>query len=147
MSIAVAPRSSGFARHAGNRSDQSKAREGLKLLLDKLCYISVNNFPSAASTSAGRRDYPVNKPIYVYSHDANPAIDAPSFRISRCDAADRLAAGYVLWVSEDSVQLKPPPEWHPDRTNHIAGGLFQNAWAPRMSANYLVWQMRSDENG
>jgi len=40
-----------------------------------------------------------------------------------------------------SAQLKPPPEWTPDRTNSIACGLCSGAWKARWSTYWLEWQM------
>jgi hypothetical protein len=64
------------------------------------------------------------KSISAYSHDANPAIDPPLFRISRHEATIRLGKGFVLPLSPNTVQVKPPPGWTLDRTDAIAGALF-----------------------
>lgn len=79
------------------------------------------------------------KSICVYLHDADPAIDAHHFRVSRDEAhhrVDRLNAAY--WLSPTAIQLKPPPDWIPP-TQHT--GLFGETWRIRSSAHYLVWQM------
>ena len=63
------------------------------------------------------------------------------------EAEQRLAAGYLVFLSPIAVQLKPPPGYSPDNSTAVAAGSFQHAWQPKLSANYLVWQMRSsDEN-
>ena len=79
------------------------------------------------------------KSIRVYLHDANPATDSFCYRISRDDAQWRLARGYVRYLSPAAVQLKPPPDWTPEVDRR---GLYDKVWQPRMSAHYLVWQMR-----
>lgn len=86
----------------------------------------------------------MNKPIYVYASDANTSVDAPSFRISRTDASHRLQKGYVRYLSEDAVQLMPPAGIEGDRRDQIISGLYDQAWMPRWSACYLVWQMRTE---
>jgi hypothetical protein len=83
----------------------------------------------------------MHRPVYVYAYDANLDIDSCLYRISPDDAAIRLARGYVSYLSPNSVQLKPPPDFSPDHTNSIPAGTFQSAWAPRLSAHYLVWQL------
>jgi hypothetical protein len=42
------------------------------------------------------------KSISVYSHDSNPAIDLPLFRISRHEATIRLDKGFVLPLSPNT---------------------------------------------
>jgi len=86
----------------------------------------------------------MRKPIYVYSYDANPNVDPPKFRTSPHDALQRLSKGYVTYLSPNSVQEVPPPGWTPDHTTDVAGGLFGQAWMPRWSACFLVWQMCPD---
>lgn len=85
----------------------------------------------------------LRNPIFVFSHDSNPAIDRWLYRISPSEAQARLDRGYVRWIAPNRVQLNPPPGYSPDQTNQIAAGLFERAWQPRFSDHYLVWQMRS----
>jgi hypothetical protein len=87
----------------------------------------------------------MSQSISVYSHDSDPAIDSPRFRISRHEAEQRLAAGYVRFISPTQVQLKPPLV-QPDRTQVVISGLFDQAWLPRWSGEFIVWQMRSDQD-
>ena len=81
----------------------------------------------------------MNKPTFVYAFDADPRIDPPVFRISRHEALQRLAAGYVLYLSPNAVQHKPPPDYQPEIDRR---GLYDKVWQPRLSLHYLVWQMR-----
>ena len=83
----------------------------------------------------------MHRPVYVYAHDANLDIDSCLYRISPTEASQRLARGYVSYLSPNSVQLKPPPDFFHDRTPQIAAGTFRSAWSPRLSAHYLVWQL------
>jgi hypothetical protein len=53
------------------------------------------------------------KSISVYSYDSNPAIDPPLFYASRNDAQIRVDKGFALYLSPNTVQLKPPPGWTP----------------------------------
>jgi hypothetical protein len=88
----------------------------------------------------------LRKSVRVYSHDANPAIDPPSFAITRVESERRLSSGYVRFLSDKAVQLNPPPGWTPDQIPMMVSGLFDQAWRRKFSANYLVWQMRSQES-
>jgi len=84
----------------------------------------------------------MRKTVSVFSYEANPAVDPPSYHISRYDADLRIERGFVLFLSPRSVQLKPPPGF-------VAGQQIPNystmrdAWKPRMSDKYLVLQMRT----
>jgi hypothetical protein len=44
----------------------------------------------------------------VYTHDANPAVDPPSLRITQHEASERLEKGYAVWLSPNSIRTKPP---------------------------------------
>ena len=83
------------------------------------------------------------KSIRVYAFDANPAIDPPLFFASRNDAAIRVDRGFALYLAPKAIQLKPPPGWTTDRTGLIPAGSFSDAWKPKLSAYWLVWQMTS----
>ena len=88
------------------------------------------------------------KTIAVFTHDANPAIDAPSFYVSRADAQERAAAGrYRVFtaVGDDTLivalQLLPPLKSFNEVAAH--GASFRDAWHPAPSAGVMVWQMRA----
>jgi len=83
----------------------------------------------------------MHKPISVYSHDSDPAIDRPSFHITPSDAAARIARGYVRWLSPRSVQLKPPPGYYRELLIEFVG--MRDAWQPRSSVGFIVLQMRT----
>lgn len=87
----------------------------------------------------------MRKTISVFSHDSDPAFDAPLFFVSRYDADTRINSGCARYLSPSAVQLAAPPGWTPDNSTAIAGGSFRTAWHVQPSANYLVWQMRSQE--
>jgi hypothetical protein len=86
----------------------------------------------------------MSKPIRVYSHDSNPAIDKEKFCTTRHDADDRVAKGYACYIGFNRLQLAPPrgSSSSVDQTNTITSALFDQAWGPRWSGNYLVMQMR-----
>jgi hypothetical protein len=82
----------------------------------------------------------MRRSVSVYSHDSNPAIDSPSYFISRSEADTRIDKGYAVYLSTDSIRTRPPG-WTPDEEKLIAGGLFTSAWRKAWSDCYLVWQM------
>jgi hypothetical protein len=80
------------------------------------------------------------KSISVFAHDSDPEFDRPLFHVTRFDADERAARGYVRWLSPRSVQIKPPVGFASEPKN---SDLFSEVWHPAMSGKYLVWQMRS----
>jgi hypothetical protein len=85
----------------------------------------------------------MSKQILVFNHDTNPAVDRPSFFVTRAEAQRRVSANYAVFVAHNAIQHRPPAGWQRDERGLMISSLFKQAWAPRMSANYLVWQMRS----
>jgi hypothetical protein len=51
----------------------------------------------------------MRKSVSVFTYDANPEIDPPSFHVSKTEAALRLEKGYCIYVGPNAVQMKPPP--------------------------------------
>jgi hypothetical protein len=88
------------------------------------------------------------KKILVYSHDANPAIDAPKFATTRHDADARVERGGGCYVAFNKLQLAPPrlASGEIDQRLTLSSGLFGEAWAPRPSDHYIVMQMRSSSD-
>lgn len=87
----------------------------------------------------------VRRPIYVYRTWANVDVDAPLYRITRSEAAIRLFRGFVRSIDEDKVELVPPRDSIYDQRDKMISGLFDEAWFPRWSLRYLVWQMRPED--
>jgi hypothetical protein len=84
------------------------------------------------------------KAVRVFAHDSNPANDPPVFFISRFDAEYRVTKGYARYLSANAVQQKPPANWSPDFEQVAVSGLYDEAWVPRWSDHYIVWQMRAE---
>jgi hypothetical protein len=82
----------------------------------------------------------MRKCVAVFTHDANEMVDSPSYRITRQEASERLERGYAVWLSPDSIRTKPPG-WSADEEKLAAGGVYKEAWKPRHSDHYLVWQL------
>lgn len=85
----------------------------------------------------------MRKSISVFSHAANPAIDQPDFFITRHEAEDRVNKSYAHYISATAIQHQPPVTFTRDESQLIVSSLFREAWAPKPSADYIVWQMRS----
>lgn len=82
----------------------------------------------------------MRKGVQVYSCDSNPGIDAPAYHVSRTEADTRIEKGFAVWLTPTSIQTRPPG-WSQDEEKCIAGGIFKEAWKPRRSDHYLVWQL------
>lgn len=109
--------------------------------------LSCISFSQLPHPSSPRDALPwsMRKPIRVFSHDSDPASDSPIFFISIHDAEDRVTKGYASYLAPLAIQNRPPVGWSLDQSEVMAAGLFNQAWMPRWSANYIVWQMRSDQ--
>jgi hypothetical protein len=83
----------------------------------------------------------MSKPISVYAHDANVDIDPPLFHASVTEAQIRIDRDFAFYLSPTAVRLKPPAGWTVDERGTIAGGSFSDAWKPRISGYWVVWQM------
>lgn|SRR6516162_6224262 len=83
----------------------------------------------------------MSKSVCVYASRCQSPLSIHRCFISRANEATiRLDRGFVLPLSPTTVQLKPPPGWSPDRTDAIVGAWFSEAWKPRWSSYWLVWQ-------
>jgi len=87
----------------------------------------------------------MRKNISVFNHDRNPATDSPNFFITRHEADERVNSGFAHYLSDKSIQHRPPVTWTRDRSTQLISSLFDEAWAPQWSGNFIVWQMRSTE--
>ena len=82
----------------------------------------------------------MHRAVMVYTHDANENIDPSSYRITRQEADIRIENGYAVFLSPTSIRTKPPG-WTPNEEKFIAGGVFTEAWKPKWSGYWRVWQM------
>lgn len=84
------------------------------------------------------------KSISVYPHSSNPVVDPPKFRITRFEADERVNKHYAFWIAPNAIQNMPPPAHLVDRREQLISGLYDQAWMPRWSGDYIVWQMRPE---
>lgn len=83
----------------------------------------------------------MRKNVAVFSHDANLAIDPPTYYVTRTEAELRIGRRYAVWLGPKSIQTTRPPGWSPDEAQLVGGGTIKEAWKPRFSDHFIVLQM------